>query len=477
MRLLLTNDDGIHAPGLRALCRAFDGHHEVIVVAPERERSAVSHGITLHKPLRPVATALNGAARAWAVNGTPVDCVKLALAELVQAKPDLVISGINPGENVGINVLYSGTVAAAREAALGGVAAIAVSIQGRKATHVDQAAVFVRQLAQTVAANGLPYGTMLNVNIPDRALADMAGVRPGRQSLAPASERFEKRLDPRQRVYYWFGTDRQRFVRDSDHDGALLDAGFISITPISCDATDYRLLETLKTWQLVTSLTGRNTQHLTPDTCLLFITLEGMEGAGKTTQIDRLAALLEGRGLTCLVTREPGGTPIGQRVRQIVLDSRNDHLLPGAELLLYVADRIQHLDQVIRPALAAGRTVICDRFFDATVAYQGRARGLDLELIYRLHGVLCGGLKPDLTLLLDLPVTTGLARARRRGLDPRECRFENEALAFHQRVRQGYLDLASSEPQRFCTIDAGGDPDQVARAIATAVTGFMARRQ
>lgn len=209
----------------------------------------------------------------------------------------------------------------------------------------------------------------------------------------------------------------------------------------------------------------------------MFITLEGMEGAGKTTQITRLAALLEDRGLDCVVTREPGGTGIGQRIRQIVLDSRNDHLLPAAELLLYVADRIQHLDQVVRPALAAGRTVICDRFFDATVVYQGCARGLDLELIHRLHGVLCGDLKPDLTLLLDLPVAVGLARARRRSLDSSDCRFENEALAFHQRVRQGYLDLASSEPRRFCTIDAGADPDQVAAAIATAVTGFLARRQ
>jgi len=151
---------------------------------------------------------------------------------------------------VGINVLYSGTVAAAREAALCGVAAISVSMQGRKAVHVDQAAAFVRQLAQTVAANGLPYGTMLNVNIPDLPLAEMSGVRLSRQGLAPANERFEKRLDPRQRPYYWFGTDRQTFIRGSDLDGALLDAGFISITPIACDSTDYRLLETLKAWQL-----------------------------------------------------------------------------------------------------------------------------------------------------------------------------------------------------------------------------------
>jgi len=252
MRLLITNDDGIQAPGLHALCRAFAPAHQITVVAPERERSAVSHGITLHKPLRPAPAVLNGVTQGWAVNGTPVDCVKLALAELCQVRPDIVVSGINPGENVGINVLYSGTVAAAREAALGGMPAIAVSVQGRKGVYLDAAALFVRALAETVAANGLPYGTMLNVNIPDRAPADLAGVRITRLHLAPATERYEKRLDPRHRAYYWSGADRQRFEQGTDHDGTALDEGYISITPIACDTTDYRLLEMLKTWPLET---------------------------------------------------------------------------------------------------------------------------------------------------------------------------------------------------------------------------------
>jgi len=209
----------------------------------------------------------------------------------------------------------------------------------------------------------------------------------------------------------------------------------------------------------------------------MFITLEGMEGAGKTTQINALVTLLTGRGLDCLVTREPGGTAIGQKIRQMVMDSGTHGLLPAAELLLYVADRVQHLDQVVKPALAAGRTVVCDRFFDATVVYQGCGRGLDLALIRRLHRLLCGDLQPDFTLLLDLPAETGLARARQRSTGRSDCRFENEELAFHRRVRQGYLDLARSEPARFCTIDAAGTPQQVAGALQAAVNGFLARRQ
>jgi dTMP kinase len=205
----------------------------------------------------------------------------------------------------------------------------------------------------------------------------------------------------------------------------------------------------------------------------MFITLEGIEGAGKSTQIPFLVDLFRRRGIQCLVTREPGGTPIGEKIRRIVLDSRNKALLPSAELLLYVADRIQHIDQKIRPALEAGQTVVCDRFFDATVVYQGCGRGLDLELIHRLHHVLCGDIKPDLTLLLDLPPRTGLSRAWRRSDGQNNCRFESEALAFHQRVRRGYLELAMSEPRRFSIIDATGLPEKVSEAIGRAVNTFL----
>ena len=143
----------------------------------------------------------------------------------------------------------------------------------------------------------------------------------------------------------------------------------------------------------------------------MFITLEGIEGSGKTTQIDRLVELFEDRGIECVTTRQPGGTLIGENIRSILLDPTNSALEPVAELLLYMADRAQHINELIRPCLQAGKTVICDRYFDATVVYQGFARGLNIELIQQLHQILFDDLKPDITLLLDLAPQTGLQRA------------------------------------------------------------------
>lgn len=197
----------------------------------------------------------------------------------------------------------------------------------------------------------------------------------------------------------------------------------------------------------------------------MFISLEGIEGSGKTSQINRLAAYFNRRGMSTLVTREPGGTDIGQKIRTILLDPANKDLSCNAELLLYMADRAQHLDAVIKPALKQGKTVICDRYADATVVYQGYARGLTPELMHQLHRLLFEDLKPDLTLLLDLEPKIGLARAWRQ-LDSgarsrREGRFEEEKLAFHERVRAGYLDLARIESARFRIIDAAQDEGAV----------------
>jgi len=209
----------------------------------------------------------------------------------------------------------------------------------------------------------------------------------------------------------------------------------------------------------------------------MFITLEGIEGSGKSTQVQTIVKWLAAAGYDWLTTREPGGTSIGGRIRSILLHPDNQDLVPTAELLLYVADRIQHLETVICPALSAGKAVVCDRYFDATLVYQGYARGLDKEVILGLHRLACRGLIPDLTLLLDLPAEEGLARAWHRiqadASHGSESRFEKEKLAFHQRVRAGYLDLARREPQRFAIIDAAVDVSAVARQIEAALDIYL----
>ena len=208
-----------------------------------------------------------------------------------------------------------------------------------------------------------------------------------------------------------------------------------------------------------------------------FITLEGIEGSGKTTQIARLARFLEDRGFACVTTRQPGGTLIGESIRSILLDPANRALEPNAELLLYMADRAQHIHELIRPSLQAGKTVVCDRYYDATLVYQGYARGLGLELIQNLHHLLFSDLKPDVTLLLDLPPQLGLKRAwkqlssgQRSG---EESRFEAEKIAFHEKVRAGYLELARLEPDRIRVIDASPPPDQVFADISKIVSAFI----
>jgi 5'-nucleotidase len=250
MKILLTNDDGIYADGLWALYRQFSPKHSVTVVAPDRERSAVGHGITLDRPLRASEICIQNGIRGYAVTGTPADCIKLGILEILKKPPDLVLSGINPGANVGININYSGTAAAAREAALNGIAAVAVSVQGRPSTRYDEAAVFVAHLVEQIVREPLPVGTFLNVNVPDVPLENMAGVRISRQGTVHFSECFEKRKDPRDRTYFWQGCDTQPDTEDSDIDGAALQKNQISITPIKCDMTDYEMIETLKVWEL-----------------------------------------------------------------------------------------------------------------------------------------------------------------------------------------------------------------------------------
>jgi dTMP kinase len=204
----------------------------------------------------------------------------------------------------------------------------------------------------------------------------------------------------------------------------------------------------------------------------MFITFEGIEGCGKTTQSRLLEEHLRKTGRSVVHTREPGGCPIADRIRGILLDASNSEMVPLAELLLYAAARAQHVAEVVRPALESGRIVLCDRFTDATLSYQGYGRGLDRETISLLNRLAARELKPDLTVLFDCPVETGLSRARARieaADGPREERFELESLQFHNRVREGYLALAHAEPGRFVVLPAGGTVEEVAAAVAAEV--------
>ena len=211
----------------------------------------------------------------------------------------------------------------------------------------------------------------------------------------------------------------------------------------------------------------------------MFITFEGIEGSGKTSQIQSVQTRLKQRGYHVVATREPGSSDIGSQIRSILLNSRNKGLDPMAELLLYMADRAQHLNKTVKPALSAGKIILCDRYYDATLAYQGYARGLDINLISQLHRLAFDDLKPDMTILLDLDAETGLARAWRQ-IDTgqrtgTETRFEEEALAFHSRVRSGYLSLAAAEPRRFKIVDASASEEQVAREIITIIENIIGR--
>lgn len=200
-----------------------------------------------------------------------------------------------------------------------------------------------------------------------------------------------------------------------------------------------------------------------------FITIEGIEGAGKTTVCKALAQALQTRGQRCIVTREPGGTPLAEQIRGLVLDRHGETVNPTTELLLMFAARAVHLDNLVRPALARGDWVICDRFTDATRAYQGAGRGVDRALIEALAVAVHGDCEPDMTLLLDLSVEQGLARARARRGDAQTDRFESETTTFFGRVRAGYLALAHESPERFRIIDAALDADSVCDAALAAL--------
>ena len=196
-----------------------------------------------------------------------------------------------------------------------------------------------------------------------------------------------------------------------------------------------------------------------------FITFEGGDGCGKTTQIRAVENYLRERNRAYVVTREPGGTKLGKSIRKVLLEVGDEAIAPTTELFLYLADRAQHVQQVIRPAIRAGSIVLCDRFTDSTLAYQGYGRGIEIEWLRRLNDTASSGLRPDLTLLLDCPAAVGLRRTQTQRAWPPEDRFEREEIAFHERVRNGFLELAHAEPERFRIVDAARAVGEVTRLV------------
>jgi 5'-nucleotidase len=247
MKILLTNDDGVHAPGLAALVQRVSEVAEVVVVAPDREQSAVSHALTLHHPLRAAKIGDN----VFSVEGTPTDCVNLGIHSLLSFRPDLVISGINRGANLCDDVTYSGTVAAALEATLMGIPAIAVSLAvngGGENYHA--AAAFAVQLAKSVAVLGLPPDTFLNVNVPDLPEENLLPPLVTSQGKRSYEGTIVGNVDPRGRDYYWIGTNDQSYRDIPGTDYHAVSRGHISVSPLHIDLTNYASLDMLRGWEL-----------------------------------------------------------------------------------------------------------------------------------------------------------------------------------------------------------------------------------
>jgi 5'-nucleotidase len=253
VRILLTNDDGVYAPGLRALRHELKKLGEVVVVAPAGEQSAVGHSITLLTPLL-IQEVLdeNHQPMGWAVEGRPADCVKLALLELLKDQPpDLIVSGLNAGSNAGINVLYSGTVAAAIEGAFFQRTSIAVSLEYTKPKPLDfpRAAEYARTTIEQVLQHPVPPGSLFNINIPSLEKGPVRGIRVAPQNVAAYKETYDRRIDPRGRVYFWSGPDFSCPQPHPDTDVTALEEGYITITPLQFNLTRHELLAEMNAWR------------------------------------------------------------------------------------------------------------------------------------------------------------------------------------------------------------------------------------
>lgn len=250
LRILLTNDDGIGAPGLLALKRALDPLGEVFAVAPERPRSAIGHAVTLHKPLRLLEVTLEDGSRAWSSNGTPSDCVSLAYDVVMERQADIAFAGINDGANLGWDITYSGTVMAAMESAILGIPSVAVSVatNGGPAAHYGPAAAFAATLAEKVIGEGLDSPTLLNVNVPDGEEHEIVGVAVTRQGRREYTDRIVVRNDPRDKPYYWLSGILKDDPSDDGSDISAVRDRRISVTPIGIDMTAGEMMQRLRRW-------------------------------------------------------------------------------------------------------------------------------------------------------------------------------------------------------------------------------------
>lgn len=250
MKILVTNDDGIYSTGIAALAEALKEIAEVIVVAPSEEQSAVGHGITMKYPLRVFNYHKNGNFFGYAVEGTPADCVKMGIRNIMGESPDLVISGINHGSNTAINIIYSGTVSAAREAAIMDVPAIAISVTSHEAKDFRYAGKVAKYLAQKITKFDLPRGTLINVNVPNLPEEEIAGILLTKQSKAKWDDIYEKRTDPFGKDYYWLTGKLVEIENENHTDQNAIKNKYVSVTPIHFDLTDYDTYEKMKSWNI-----------------------------------------------------------------------------------------------------------------------------------------------------------------------------------------------------------------------------------
>ena len=250
MRILVTNDDGIAAKGLHVLAGALGKFGEVTIVAPAVERSAIGHAITLYEPLRVEKFCVNDKFFGYSVNGTPADCVKIAVRAIMEEPPDIVLSGINPGTNIGTNAIYSGTVSAAIEGSIMGVTSLAISTTAEDNPDYDFAAEIALKLVRKILKNSLPEDLLLSVNIPDLPSDQIKGIAITRQGKSKYHEYFDKRVDPQKREYYWLGGEMTNVENGEDVDFTAIKNGYISVTPLHYDLTNYRVIDQLKDWNI-----------------------------------------------------------------------------------------------------------------------------------------------------------------------------------------------------------------------------------